>query len=342
MITDIVLNYANEKNVAEKSRDEITGVIDFESRILSPNEQNLFLEELNAAKKQQNEFRMKLNTSERETFDTALNRSRRDLHDAQEEYLDIVQDKKAIDHGTFRAHLMFPVSSELAKEATELIVSDSNWKANFDTSITDYGSESGFDKSFRSHEELMRKALIKHTVGEGVSDVTLPAVFAGYSILIGSILVIIAGANGSLRITPSNCDMSQYAVGQPFPVATREFYGNRDIGLSADWYLQPWNLRPYQGLCSEALHMQLDEYTWGEALFDITFRLYGYRSEDEKMKWYGCIRRTNPLDHSVFYAMDVANLPTVTNFSESWDKYTSYFQLSRGVTIFIGCFVLLG
>ncbi len=152
MITDIELNLsANEKNVAEKSRDEITGVIDFESRILSPNEQNLFIEELNAAKKQQNEFRMTLNNSERETFDTAINRSRHVLHDVQEEYLDIVQDKKAIDHGTFRAHLMFPVSSELAKEATELVVSDSNWKANFDTSITEYESQNGLFNPDRSH-----------------------------------------------------------------------------------------------------------------------------------------------------------------------------------------------
>jgi len=251
--------------------------------------------------------------------------------------------KQALTDGSFCVHTTFPVSPEDIKEAEEL-VAQPNWRSQVSNLVQTTSFSGPKATNFDSVQKAAHVVAMNKKFGaEEISKqyTILLICFMLYGSIVASILVFVAGANGSLRVTPTLIGGSAYLYqpGQPFPVATRGFYARQgtDVEVEVDvntyWYLEPWELRPYQGLCPVRLHSAQRKKEQGS--------LYEPNDNSDK-KWNGCIRRTsNPADELVFQLMDIANLPKVTKFSESWENYTRYYKIAKDMSIYLGCFGLM-
>jgi len=346
-VVNVIMENGNEVNDTNPIR---TIESQSENRYLTEAEQESMIAELAVAEEVWEEGLKALTAEKRDEKRQEIVQSKQNLSTYHKLYADIVNKKAALENGTFDFGAVCLVDNTVA-EAAEALLSSRNWKTSLSPLVTDYRYSvvlppSKEDDGCSSYDgkcrDYMTNPVLLTSDGmsrSGINSRAIPSVILLYACYLASIFVIISGTNGSLRITPSNCDAAQYAPGQPFPVATRSFYGNSLMKSdTTEWYLQPWNLRPYQGLCPEAMHEALDAQGWVSLILNSNV----YHSDDENVRrWYGCIRRDNPMYAEVFQAMDAANLPSVTNFSKSWEEYTDYYKISKAATIIVGCFALM-
>jgi len=346
------MNDVNASDVIHEKHDDINDG----NRTLTPEENADMLAKLRDAQIKldaANKEAYKASVEERgksDFFPKKLLRARRAVNARLQDCRKTFKAKEELDKGVLDLQKTFPVSKDLTFQAEQLL-SVPNWRSKFSSAIS-YHFTLGDLKYYKDGEERtqahnMQEDMVLKAGYYNSRDkklVLAPVIFATLVALLGSILTFVANSNGSLRITTSNCDMKFYAVGAHFPAATRGVYGESDVSLATEWYLQPWNLRPYQGLCPEAQHKRLTAYSWGEFAVNTANKEVN-TDEEKELKWYQCIRRTNnPADDAVFGTMDAVNLQTsgiVTNFLGSWESYTSFHNIARITAIIVGCLAFM-
>lgn len=80
--------------------------------------------------------------------------------------------------------------------------------------------------------------------------------------------------------------MQYYAVGAHFPATTRGIYGESNVSLATEWYLQPWNLRPTKGYAPKLS-------TRGEFALDSAVGGQLDPNEDQTKTWFQSMHSQN-------------------------------------------------